>query len=235
MKPEETVIVALDMNNEAEIIRFLEVVDGRIPHVKLASTAYAVGGPALVRKIRKQWPMVQIMLDLKLYDIPHQMASTVAALTQLGVEAVTVHTSAQSDALRMCVEAAENSLTIVGVTVLTSMSTNDVHGTFNTRDVSWQVRMLAMKAQDAGVRSLVCSGHELVMLKDDPTLRRLLLRVPGIRMKDSPVDDQARKVTPGAAIKNGAKRIVVGRPITQAEYPVVAYSQIVEEVRAAMT
>jgi orotidine-5'-phosphate decarboxylase len=73
-------------------------------------------------------------------------------------------------------------------------------------------------ALDAGADGLVCSAHEIMPLRaalgDQP-----ILVVPGIRPEGSAIGDQARVMTPQAAVQAGADYIVVGRPITGAPDP----------------
>ena len=79
-------------------------------------------------------------------------------------------------------------------------------------------------------------GSEAEMLSKKQELV-FSLNTPGIRPDWALVkeDDQAkaRIMTPGKAIKAGAKRIVIGRPITQAEDPREAAEKTLQEIKEA--
>ena len=81
----------------------------------------------------------------------------------------------------------------------------------------------------AGADGLVCSGHEIAMLRD-AFGRTPLLVVPGIRPAGAAAGDQARTMTPRAAAAAGADWLVVGRPITQAPDPAAAAAAIAAEI-----
>jgi orotidine-5'-phosphate decarboxylase len=111
------------------------------------------------------------------------------------------------------------------VTVLTSLTDADlaeggIHDTAARHALS-----LARATAASGLDGVVCSAVEA------PTLRAALgpafrLVTPGIRPAGSAKDDQARIITPQAAVANGADYLVIGRPITQAQDPVGALAAI---------
>jgi orotidine-5'-phosphate decarboxylase len=163
-----------------------------------------------------------VFLDLKLHDIPNTVASAVRALLPLRVRMLTVHAgggAAMIAAARQAAAAAaaERPL-ILAVTVLTSLDAAALQATGVTGGVSAQVVRLGRLALDAGADGLVCSAHEIMPLRaalgDQP-----ILVVPGIRPEGSAIGDQARVMTPQAAVQAGADYIVVGRPITGAPDP----------------
>ena len=66
-------------------------------------------------------------------------------------------------------------------------------------------------------------------LKPGPSAARgkdFKLVTPGIRPAGASRDDQARIITPEAAVANGADFLVIGRPITQAADPLAALAAI---------
>jgi len=174
-----------------------------------------------------------IFLDLKLHDIPNTVAGAVRALLPLGVRMLTVHAgggAAMVSAARDAAEAAGQSRPLIlAVTVLTSLDPAALQATGVTGEVSAQVLRLGQLAMAAGADGLVCSAHELAPLRaalgDHP-----VLVVPGIRPEGSDIGDQARVMTPLAAVQAGADYIVVGRPITQAADPGRAAAEIAASI-----
>jgi orotidine-5'-phosphate decarboxylase len=174
-----------------------------------------------------------VFLDLKLHDIPNTVAGAVRALLPLGVRMLTVHAgggAAMVSAAREAAEAAGPSRPLIlAVTVLTSLDAAALQATGVPGEVSAQVLRLGRLALQAGADGLVCSAHELAALRaalgDDP-----VLVVPGIRPAGSEAGDQARVMTPAAAVQAGADYIVVGRPITQAADPARAAASIAASI-----
>jgi orotidine-5'-phosphate decarboxylase len=98
--------------------------------------------------------------------------------------------------------------------------------------VAEQVMRLAQLTSDAGLDGVVCSAHEVKMLRDNLG-EKFKLVTPGIRPGGSNNDDQKRVMTPGQAISAGSDYLVIGRPITQAADPAQALKDISEEISAA--
>ncbi len=163
-----------------------------------------------------------VFLDLKLHDIPNTVAGAVRALLPLGVRMLTVHAGGGAAMVAAAREAAEPAGAtrplVLAVTVLTSLDAAALQSTGVDGAVSAQVLRLGRLALDAGADGLVCSAHEIAALRDAFGGRPILV-VPGIRPEGSAVGDQARVMTPQAAVQAGADYIVVGRPITGAGDP----------------
>ena len=176
-----------------------------------------------------------IFLDLKLHDIPNTVAGGVRAILPLRPAMLTLHASGGA----AMIEAARREAETVGqerpillaVTVLTSMDAEALHSTGVAGGPRQQVLRLAKLALAAGADGLVCSAHEVAMLRDALGDAPCLV-VPGIRPAGSDVGDQSRVMTPGEAAKAGASWIVVGRPITQAADPAAAAAAIAAELAA---
>jgi orotidine-5'-phosphate decarboxylase len=182
---------------------------------------------------------LDVMLDLKLHDIPNTVAKAVRRAADLNVQLLTVHASGGPAMLKAAVEAAPDDMTILAVTVLTSLSADDLElmgvkgmGQLSDRSecVRHHVLCLAQMAWECGARGFVCSPLEVAMLREHLGPDAVLV-VPGIRPADSEKQDQARVATPADAVKNGASYIVVGRPIRCADDPVKAARAIAEEIR----
>jgi orotidine-5'-phosphate decarboxylase len=181
---------------------------------------------------------LELFLDLKLHDIPETVGRAVRQAAGLGARYVTVHASGGRAMLRAAVLAAEGAreaskLEVVAVTVLTSLDAADLAEQGLDRAPSEQVAVLARMAWEEGVRSFVCSPAEA------GTLRALLGRdatilTPGVRPTGSELGDQKRVSTPGGAIRAGADRVVVGRPIRDAKDPAAVARSIAAELESAL-
>jgi len=225
------VIVALDFENPMHALALADRLDPADCALKVGSEMFVVAGPEPVR-----W-MVQrgfrVFLDLKFHDIPNTVAQACAAATRLGVWMLNVHAAggramlvAAVDAVAKTAEAQRSARPLlIAVTVLTSLGQSDLADTGVHDTATIQALKLARLTAAAGLDGVVCSAVEA------PTLRAALgpsfkLVTPGIRPAGSAKDDQARIITPEAAIANGADYLVVGRPITQAADPVAALAAI---------
>jgi orotidine-5'-phosphate decarboxylase len=188
--------------------------------LKVGLQSFATGGPDLVHRVRQQAP---VFLDLKLHDIPVQVANTIDSIAGLGVTMTTVHAAGGRAMLKAASERAEDRIVVLAVTVLTSLDVEDLAEAGVRGEVEDQVLRLADTALAAGVPGLVCSPLEVAAIRKRFGSRDAggpLLVVPGIRGSTDDVGDQRRTLSPKAAIEAGADAIVVGRPITEADDPI---------------
>jgi orotidine-5'-phosphate decarboxylase len=215
---QKRLITAIDT---ADISRARELAAAVAPHcglVKLGLEFFLRHGPQGLSVVGG----APVFLDLKLHDIPNTVAGAVRSLLPLGVRMLTVHAGgggAMVAAARAAAEAAgaERPL-ILAVTVLTSLDAAALQATGVAGAVSAQVLRLGRLALDAGADGLVCSAHEILLLREALGTEPILV-VPGIRPAGSAAGDQARVMTPEAAVQAGADYIVVGRPIAGAADP----------------
>jgi orotidine-5'-phosphate decarboxylase len=227
-------IVALDVPDRKTALDTIRRLDGRAGLVKVGLQLFVAEGPQLVREIRAMGQ--DVFLDLKLHDIPNTVAGAVRSACRLGVQMLTLHTSGGKSMMEAALKAAAESETpplLLGVTALTSLSTEDCGAIGIGEDPSQWVERLARLAQSAGLRGLVTSPLEA------PALRRALggsplLVVPGIRGAGVSSQDQARTASAAQAVRAGADYIVVGRPILQAADPAAAADAIIDEVAQAL-
>ena len=228
MNPKDRLIVALDVDTRE---RAEKLVDELGPHVgmfKVGKELFTAEGPEMVRSIVTAGG--RVFLDLKFHDIPNTVAKAVGAASRLGAFFVSVHATGG----RAMLEAAASALPaegtqLLGVTVLTSHTDESLRETGARGTVLETVRQLAVLARESGVDGVVCSPHEISLIReaagDD-----LVIVTPGIRPKGSAKGDQARVTTPSEALRLGCDYIVVGRPITEAASPKDAAKAIVEEL-----
>lgn len=173
-----------------------------------------------------------VFLDLKLHDIPNTVSGAVKALSSLPIAMLTLHAAggtAMIEAARKAAEAFAHRPKILAVTVLTSFDAENLYGIGVSGGTTQQVLRLARLALEAGADGLVCSAHELAVLRDSFGDAPLLI-VPGIRPEGMAFGDQARVMTPEQAISTGADYIVVGRPITEAADPAIAARDIARSI-----
>ena len=224
--PRDRLILALDVSSiaaaEAMVVRLGDTVTFYKIGYQLAFAGGLPFAEALVRAGKR------VFLDLKLHDIGNIVARGVESIARLGATFLTVHAYPQT--MRAAVKgAAGSSLTVLGVSVLTSMDDADVAEAGFARDVAGLVALRAQQARDAGIGGLVCSPHEAPMVREIAGPKMALV-TPGIRLAGGDVGDQKRIMTPGAALAAGATHLVVGRAITAAADPVAAARQVLSEM-----
>ena len=171
--------------------------------------------------------------DAKLNDIPNTVSRVVKNISNLEHPpfGITMHTLAGSEAMYQAQKAA-GIIKMLGVTILTSLSYEEVAGVYRTtpRRKVWE---LAQSAVEAGLLGVVASPQEVSMIKSNPKTQELFAMIPGTRSVAAQAEDQARTTTPAAAIKAGADLLVIGRQITRSEDPARAYEDLVAEIEAA--
>ena len=219
-------IVAFDMASGREALALA----ARLPALKWAkvgSMLFVREGPALVREFAQRG--LRVFLDLKWHDIPTTVAGAVTAARELAVAMATVHCFGGRAMLTTAAAAAGPDLALVGVTVLTSHDGAELESVLGrgVPDVAFEAERLARMAVQAGLRGLVASGHEIGLLREALGVAPWIV-VPGIRLPGEAAGDQVRTIEPAEAVRRGATHLVVGRPITQARDPVVAYRRLVE-------
>ncbi len=223
------VIVALDLPSGSEAIRLLD----RLPEarwVKVGSILMTREGPDLVRVLTDRG--LRVFLDLKWHDIPNTVAEAVSAARGLGVSMATVHTLGGAAMMEAAAVAAGGRLSLVGVTVLTSHDPAAYARAVGRRevDLAREVERQSGEAVRAGLAGVVCSPHEVAMVRRSVGPEALIV-VPGIRGARDARGDQVRVATAGDAVAAGATHLVVGRPILQAGDPSAAFRGFQEEAQ----
>ena len=221
-------IVALDTPDLAQARAWARAVAPACAMLKLGLEFFAAQGPAGLTQVTSG----DVFLDLKLHDIPNTVAGSVRALLPLNPALLTLHAgggAAMIEAARNAVDAAGSRTRLLAVTVLTSLDEVALRSVGVADSPLEQVLRLGRLAVSAGAHGLVCSAHEVAALRDALGAGPVLV-VPGIRPAGAAVGDQARTMTPRAAIAAGADYIVVGRPITGAPDAGTAAAEIAAEI-----
>ncbi len=226
-------ILALDVESLGEGLEMLQAIGPKLKWVKVGLQLFTKYGPEVVRVIAGLG--YKVFLDLKLHDIPNQVASAVKSLRGLPVGLLTVHTSGGEEMMRWASEARRDmgdSLQLLGVTVLTSMDSEGLRSIGVNIVPEEQVLRLGELGMRSGLQGLVCSPLELPMLRErlGPDV---ILVTPGIRPLGADSNEQKRIMTPAEAVVAGADYIVVGRPVTKAENPAKALEVILSEMEVA--
>lgn len=219
------IIVAVDETNFKKASSIINNLDPKKCMVKIGSVSFNSIGHEIISYTAKRG--FDIFLDLKLHDIPNTVEKTINGLTILPIKILTIHVSGGKDMMMAAMKAVSGTdIKIFGVTALTSLSDNDTNSIFQ-RSASEHVSAMLDLAEIAGIDGIVCSPHELELVKK----RQSLLSItPGIRLKDSN-DDQKRVMTPKKAIELGADYLVIGRPITSSKNIKKSLNDIYESIK----
>lgn len=226
MPTDSKIIVALDYNNAEAVYQLVDRLDPSLCRLKVGKELFTVAGPDVVRQLVARG--FDVFLDLKFHDIPNTTANACAAAADLGVWMVNVHASGgrkMMEAAKAKLDGQGSDTLLIGVTILTSMSAEDVAEIGIQRSPADQVLHLASLAKQSGLDGVVCSAQEATSLKA-ACGQDFKLVTPGIRPAGSDAGDQHRIVTPEQAIANGSDYLVIGRPITQAEDPIAVLKAI---------
>src|SRR3984885_10852545 len=208
------VYVALDTTDLDYARGLAERLRGSVGGLKLGLEFFSANGPDGVRVFTDMG--LPIFLDLKFHDIPNTVAGACRAAAGLGVSILNVHAQGGAAMMRAAVEAAKSAAPatrVIAVTMLTSLSDEDLPSVGLVPPVGDQVLRLAALAQQCGLDGVVCSAHEITRLRAELGPDFLLV-VPGIRPAGAAVGDQRRVMGPTQACKAGADILVIGRPIT---------------------
>jgi len=230
------VIFPLDVPSVREAKQYVEMLAGSIGVFKIGLELFIRSGIELIDFIKTSGS-AKIFLDLKLHDIPATVSRAMEGIADLGVAFATVHCGETKRMLEAAVAGSKGKVGVLGVTVLTSMSSEDVLTAGFRKEFSADMTKLVIKravmAKEAGCVGVVCSGLEVEVIKEHLG-EDFIAVVPGIRpvWDETADDDQRRITTPAKAIQNGADYIVIGRPIRDAKDPKGAAIRIAEEIES---
>jgi orotidine-5'-phosphate decarboxylase len=233
MLTKDRLIVALDVPGATQARQLVQSIGESASTYKIGKQLFTSEGPQLVRDLVASGR--KVFLDLKYHDIPNTVAAAVRSAAELRVSMLTVHASGGSKMLKAAVEAGAQSTAkpmILAVTVLTSMSDEDLQEIGVSGTALTQVLRLGALARTAGCGGLVASAKEAGELRRELG-EGFAIVTPGVRPAGSATGDQARVLTPRGAIDAGATHLVVGRPIIEDSDPAKAAASIVEEISAA--
>ena len=225
------VVVALDFDNKQNALSFVDRVSPEQCRLKVGKEMFTHFGPEFVKTlVQKDF---DVFLDLKFHDIPNTVAKAVTAAADLGVWMVNVHASGGSRMMTAAKEAlgqfGDDAPLLIAVTVLTSMSAEELQELGVSRGLQEHVQHLAQLTKNAWLDGVVCSAQEATTLKSNLG-KDFKLVTPGIRPAWAASDDQQRIVTPEQAVSDGVDYLVIGRPITKSENPLEALRKINQSI-----
>lgn len=222
------IIIALDFKTLNEAKKMVDRLKDAV-FFKVGLQSFLSFGEEIIEYLKQR--NKKLFLDLKFKDIPNTVEGAVKSVLRYKPDFLTIHATGGAEMIRRAVETAkvEPSLTVLGVTILTSLEDDDLKqqgGAFNVNDT---VLKLCEMGLENGMNSFVCSPMEISSLKEKFG-KDISLITPGIRPEWSVKGDQKRVFTPKMAVEAGSDYMVIGRPITQNVEPNKAFNLIVDEV-----
>lgn len=230
------IITALDYPDKNMAQKLVQLLDDRCMWYKIGSVLFTKEGPDIVSFLKKK--KKNVFLDLKFHDIPNTVKNAVAAAAELQADLITIHLSGGSEMIKAAAAGAQSvyertghRAKVIGVSVLTSINQKilsediGIHGS----PEETVIRFVDMGLKN-GADGIVCSPRETEVLRkrfgDD-----FIMINPGIRMEEDAGDDQKRVATPVSALRSGASYLVIGRSVTQAEYPDLKMEKIIRSIK----
>ena len=224
------VVVALDFPSAEPALELAARLSPQLCRLKVGKELFTRSGPQLVEQL--QGMGFEIFLDLKFHDIPNTVAGAVRAAADLGVWMVNVHAAGgrrMMEAAASALQGRANRPFLIAVTVLTSMTGEDLRELGYSETPAERVLRLAALTADSGLDGVVCSAMEASYLRNARG-EGFTLVTPGIRLAGDSADDQRRVVTPADAMALGSDYLVIGRSITGAQDPLAALRQVHAEL-----
>ena len=207
------IILALDTTNLTKAIDIAKKVKDKIFSVKIGLELFNSSGKEGIKKFN-EIGITNLMLDLKLKDIPQTVYKAIKALDDIKFGYLTIHGQGGKEMIEGAKKASseiKSQPKIMMVTILTALDDSDLKDMGNNSTVIKQVESLAKVAKEMKV-GVICSGQEAKIVRKiiGPDL---LIFTPGIRMKNDNKDDQQRVCTPIESLKNGSDKIIMGRSL----------------------
>lgn len=227
-------IVGLDLPSIGEAQAMVDRLGEAVSFYKVGLTLLAMpGGVDFAHRLRAAGKSV--FQDWKLHDIGAQVEGAARSVADGGCDLLTVH--AQPQVMRGAVRGRGTAATkILAVTVLTSLSDEDLTEIGYGETAASLVERRVRQALDCGVDGVVSSPHEAArarQLATEAGRRDFLVVTPGVRPAGADKGDQQRIATPADALRAGASHLVVARPIVAAADPAGAAAAIVREMASA--
>ncbi len=231
MKPDNRLIVALDLPNLIECEAMVEKLGDSVSFYKIGLGMLCQGGLGLAIELKNQGK--RVFLDMKFFDIGATVEKAVRGVAQYDLDFLTVH--GDPYVVRAAVKGRGDSpMKILAVTFLTSLNRADLDAALiQIGAIETLVVDRARRAFLAGADGVIASPHEAAAIRALPEAKGKLIITPGVRPLGADNNDQKRIATPAQAIQNGANHIVVGRPILNADNPRDAVLKILEDLNEA--
>ena len=224
------IIVALDGNNFSKIKKIALSLKNEVYAYKVGYEFFFNFGIDGYKKIKEIYP--KIFLDLKLHDIPNTVEQGIKALEKLKPVFTTIHISGGDEMNKFSVKKNDRKTKILGVSILTSLDSNQTKKYYNEKNIQLLVKKLVKYAKKNGLDGIVCSPLEIKAIRKEIG-KEMIIVVPGIRPINysKKNDDQKRTLTPIEAIEMGANYLVIGRPITSSKNPLKTIKEINKSIQ----
>lgn len=242
MSPKQRIITTIDTSDKETALILIQELKAHVGLFKIGLEFFVAHGAEGIRYLQEKSGGFQYFLDLKLHDIPNQVAGAIRSAVALKPAMLTVHASGGAEMMKQAAVAAYTESKhlnvqkplLLAVSVLTSMDSEDLKAVGQDYTLENQVRRLALLAKECGMDGMVCSPREVRLLREACGVGFTLV-VPGIRLEEYKAgqDDQKRVMTPFDAVKAGADYLVIGRPIVQAENPSAVTETISKQIEQA--
>ena len=217
------IIVALDSNNLNKTIKLVKILKKDVYAFKIGYQFFYNFGLEGYKKVYSICP--KIFLDLKLHDIPNTVEKGLEALIKIKPLFTTIHISG-GDNMMIGSTANKKNTMILGVSILTSLDSDQTKKYYNQKNVSTLVKKFAQEAKKNKLDGVVCSPQEIKHIRKIVG-KNFIIVTPGIRITNKlKSDDQKRVETPKKALKLGANYLVIGRPITKSRDPLKTLKEI---------
>ena len=217
------IIVALDSKNLSKTIKLAEILKKDVYAFKIGYQFFYNFGLDGYKKIYSICP--KIFLDLKLHDIPNTVEKGLEAIVKMKPLFTTIHISG-GDEMMLISNSIKKKTKILGVSVLTSLNSNQTKKYYNQKNVSELVKKLSQAAKKNKLDGVVCSPKEIKYIRKNIG-KNFIIVTPGIRINNKiKGDDQKRVETPKKAIELGANFLVIGRPITESKNPLKVLKEL---------
>ena len=237
-KAKDYIIFPLDVSSVNTAKQYVETLSESVGMFKIGLELFIRSGPDIIDFIKTSGA-TGVFLDLKLHDIPATVSRAMQNIADLGVAFATVHCGETSRMLEAAVKGGKDEVGVLGVTVLTSVSNEDLESAGFRKifydDLTKLVIKRAAMAKQAGCEGIVCSALEVKLIKE--TFGQDFIAVtPGIRPSWAAGgrNDQRRVTTPSRAIEDGSDYLVIGRPIRDANDPKDAAHRIAQEIETVL-
>ncbi len=232
----ERLIVALDQPDLKSALQHVDRIGDSVLWYKVGLQLFCAAGRDAVLALADR--RKNVMLDLKLHDIPATVEKAIRALEGLPISLLTVHASGGPEMLKSAAAAAKflaGTPRVLGVTMLTSLEGTEIPPLWNPMtDIDEKVIALAAACEEAGVDGVVASPREIHGLRVTYPSPFLIV-TPGIRGPNDPAHDQKRTLSLPEAFARGADYVVVGRPILESKDPSAVVAAYDTALAAALT
>lgn len=219
----EQIILALDVDTAEEALAWAKRLKGRVGVCKVGLQLFLRAGPEVLQGLGRMG--MPVFLDLKFHDIPNTVAQAVRSASAWKPRFLTLHASGGREMMEAARGQAPGETCLLAVTVLTSLSESGAKEVGWDGGVAQAVERLSAMARSAGMGGLVCSPHEAKAQRDRWGANSEIV-TPGVRPPGAAKGDQSRVMTPQDAVQAGASRVVLGRPVLQADQPEAVLDQI---------